>query len=93
MLVQMQEGWKLIQSFLSVPCQKWQWLFSWWDFLVDETLKYTYVMKEFIAHVKLRYSKPSLHFFETVKKTTASTQNKKIVYFDWKTEAWKQIKI
>ena len=31
MLVQMQEGWKLIQSFLSVPCQRWQWLFSSWD--------------------------------------------------------------
>ena len=27
-LVQMQEGWKLIQSFLSVPCQRWQWLFN-----------------------------------------------------------------
>ena len=23
--------WKLIQSFLSVPCQRWQWLFSLWD--------------------------------------------------------------
>ena len=44
----------------------------------------TSVMKEFIAHVKSRYSKPSLHFFETVKKRTASTQNKKIVDFDWK---------
>ena len=31
MLVQMQEGWKLIRSFLSGPCQKWQWLFSSWD--------------------------------------------------------------
>ena len=31
MLVQMQEGWKLIQSFLSVPCQRWQQLFSSWD--------------------------------------------------------------
>ena len=28
MLVQMQESWRLIQSFLSVPCQNWQWLFS-----------------------------------------------------------------
>ena len=27
-LVQMQEGQKLIQWFLSGPCQKWQWLFS-----------------------------------------------------------------
>ena len=31
MLVQMQEGWKLIQSFLSVPCQKWHWLFISWN--------------------------------------------------------------
>ena len=31
MQVQMQEGWKLIQSFLSVPCQRWQWLFNSWD--------------------------------------------------------------
>ena len=31
MLVQMQEDWKLIQSFLGRPCQKWQWLFSSWD--------------------------------------------------------------
>ena len=30
MLVQIQEGWKLIQSFLTGPCQKWQWLFSSW---------------------------------------------------------------
>ena len=28
MLVQIQEGGKLIQLFLSVPCQNWQWLFS-----------------------------------------------------------------
>ena len=31
MLVQMQEGWKLIHSFLSGPCQKWQCFFSSWD--------------------------------------------------------------
>ena len=31
MLVQIQEGRKLIQSFLSVPCQRWQWLFSSFD--------------------------------------------------------------
>ena len=31
MLVQMQEGWKLIQSFLNGPCQKWQWLLSSWN--------------------------------------------------------------
>ena len=30
-LLQIQESWKLIQSFLSGPCQKWQWLFSSWD--------------------------------------------------------------
>ena len=28
LLVQMQEGREVIQSFLGGPCQKWQWIFS-----------------------------------------------------------------